>query len=92
MFEIIAGRLCFDDQPLTDELPPAFRMRVEEYLARNLLQDVIDRVDDLQKFEVIIRPDETLQLQPEYELRLPPPAGYTEDTLVSVSDVLNLLT
>lgn len=92
MFEIVAGRLCFDGQPITDELPAAFRMRLEEYLAQNLLQDVAERVDDLHKWEVIIRPDESLQLQPEYELRLTAPAGYTEDTLVSMQDVLDLLT
>lgn len=92
MFEIVAGRLCFDGQPLTDELPPAFRMRVEEYLARRLHEALAEQVEDLQKYEVVEDPNGNLRSQPEYELRLPVPENWKEDTMVSLHDVLELLT
>lgn len=90
LFELVAGRLVFDGQPITEELDARLVIRVQDHLA-NLKADVLEDIDDLTQWDCVLCPDETLYaLRPDLP-KMPLPEGYVKIKVINVEEIVKII-
>ncbi len=93
MLEIRAGRLCFDGEPITAELPSALCMRLEEHLdgmEADVLDRLVEAVDKLETHDVVQNVHGAVTSLPANN-RPPLPDGYKETWLLCKYQVRKIL-